>query len=149
MQFVSNGFNTFKMNDSIHVQMLIIQKMWKFLTCSNINVRHWIFVYVSIYINKWNMQHFNNGFNKFKVDDSTRVKMLIVQNMWKKSLNHSSMIAKHWVACVSIYFNKCMMQHFNSGFNILKMNGLTNVHMLIIEEMWKKSLIHSNINGRS
>ncbi len=26
MQLDSNGFNTFKMNDSIHVQMLIIKK---------------------------------------------------------------------------------------------------------------------------
>jgi hypothetical protein len=30
----------------------------------------------------------------------------------------------------------------NNDFNILKMNGST----LIIEEMWKKSLIHFNIN---
>jgi hypothetical protein len=29
MQFVNNGFNTFKMNDSTHVQMLIIQEMQK------------------------------------------------------------------------------------------------------------------------
>jgi hypothetical protein len=28
MQLDSNGFNTFKMNDSIHVQMMIVQKMW-------------------------------------------------------------------------------------------------------------------------
>jgi hypothetical protein len=28
MQLYNNGFNTFKMNDSIHVQMFIIQKMW-------------------------------------------------------------------------------------------------------------------------
>jgi len=28
MQLDSNGFNAFKMNDSTHVQMLIIQKMW-------------------------------------------------------------------------------------------------------------------------
>ncbi len=27
MQLVNNGSNTFKMNDSIHVQMLIVQKM--------------------------------------------------------------------------------------------------------------------------
>jgi len=27
MQLDSNGFNTFKMNDSIHVQMMIVQKM--------------------------------------------------------------------------------------------------------------------------
>jgi hypothetical protein len=41
MQFVNNGFNTFKVNDSTHMQMLIIQKMWKnSLTCSSINVKH-------------------------------------------------------------------------------------------------------------
>jgi len=38
------------------------------------------------------------------------------------------------------------MQFVNNGFNILNVNGLTHVHMLIIEEMWKKSLIHFNIN---
>jgi len=30
MQLDNNGFNTFKMNDSTHVQMLIVQKMWGF-----------------------------------------------------------------------------------------------------------------------
>jgi len=29
MQLDSNGFNTFKMNDSIHVQMLIVEEMPK------------------------------------------------------------------------------------------------------------------------
>jgi hypothetical protein len=38
------------------------------------------------------------------------------------------------------------MQFVNNNFNILKMNGLIHVHMLIIEKMWKKLLIHSNIN---
>jgi hypothetical protein len=28
MQLDSNGFNTFKMDDSTHVQMLVVQKMW-------------------------------------------------------------------------------------------------------------------------
>jgi hypothetical protein len=28
----------------------------------------------------------------------------------------------------------------SNGFNILKVNGLTHVHMLIIEEMWKNSI---------
>jgi hypothetical protein len=32
---------------------------------------------VSIYTSKCNMQCLNNGFNKFKVDDSTHVKILI------------------------------------------------------------------------
>jgi hypothetical protein len=33
------------------------------------------------------------------------------------------------------------MQFMNNNFNILKVNGST----LMIEEMWKKSIIHSNI----
>ncbi len=86
----------------------------------------------------------NNGFSKFKVDDSTHVKMLIIQKMLKNSLNHN--IAKYWTTCVSIYSNKCKMQFMNNGFDILNVKGLIQVHILIIEEMWKKSLIHSNIN---
>jgi hypothetical protein len=57
--------------------------------------------------------------------------------MWKNSLKNSNIIAKDWVAYVSIYFNKCNMKLVNNGFNILKMNVLSHVHMLIIEEMWK------------
>jgi hypothetical protein len=101
---------------------------------------------VSIYINKCNMQHLNNGFNEFNVDDSTHVKMLIVQEIWNNSLNHSSINAKHWATSVSMYYNKYKMQLKNNGFNILNVNGLTHVHILIIEEMWKISLIHSNKN---
>jgi hypothetical protein len=41
------------------------------------------------------MQCLNNGFNKFKMDDSIHVKMLILQEMWKISLKHLSIIAKH------------------------------------------------------
>jgi hypothetical protein len=48
------------------------------LTHSNINVRLEVIMGVLIYISKCNMQCLNNGFNKFKVDDSTHVKMLIV-----------------------------------------------------------------------
>jgi hypothetical protein len=56
------------------------------------------------------MQHLNNGFNKLKVDDLTHVKMLIIQEMWKESwLNHSNIIAKYWIACVLVYYNKCNM----------------------------------------
>ncbi len=97
-------------------------------------------MYVSIYINKCNMQYLNNGFIKLKVDDY--VNMLIVQEMWKFSLNHLSIIAKYWVTCVLVYHNKCKMQFVSNGFKILKVDGSS----LIIEEMWKKSLIHSNIN---
>jgi hypothetical protein len=57
-------------------------------------------MYVSIYTNKCNMQHLNNGFNYFKMDYSTNVKILIVQEMWKNSLNHSNIIAKHWATYV-------------------------------------------------
>ncbi len=40
----------------------------------------------------------------------THVYMLIVQEMWKNSLNYSSIIAKQCqIAYVSIYSNKCKM----------------------------------------
>jgi hypothetical protein len=40
----------------------------------------------------------------------THVYTLIVQEMWKNSLNHSSIIAKQCqIAHASIYFNKCKM----------------------------------------
>jgi hypothetical protein len=64
---------------------------------------------VSIYTIKCNMQRLNNGFNKFKMNDLTHVKMLIFQEMWKKLLNHSSIITKYWIACVLVYYNKCIM----------------------------------------
>jgi hypothetical protein len=66
--------------------------------------------------------------------------------MWKKSLNHSNIITKYWIANVLLYYNKCKMQFVSNGFIILKVNDSIHVHMLIIEEMWKNSLIHSNIN---
>jgi len=59
-------------------------------------------MYVLIYTNKCNMRHLNNGFNKFKMDDLTNVKILIVQEMWKNSLNHSSIIAMHWATYILI-----------------------------------------------
>jgi hypothetical protein len=36
------------------------------------------------------------------MEDSAHVKMLIVQEMWKNSLNHSSIITKYWTTCVLI-----------------------------------------------
>jgi hypothetical protein len=87
------------------------------------------------------MHCLNSDFNKLKVNDSTYVKMLIGQKMWKYLLNHSSIIAKYWISCVLIYYNKYKMQFVHDDFNILKVNGST----LMIEKMWKKSLIHSNI----
>jgi hypothetical protein len=64
---------------------------------------------VSIYTSLWHMEHLNNGFNKFKVNNLIHGKMLIVQKMWQNSLNYWNIITKHWVACVSIYCNKCKM----------------------------------------
>jgi len=70
------------MNDSIHMQMLLVQKTWKkSLNHSNINVRHYVHMCVSIYTYKCNMQCLNNVFNKLKMDDLTHMKMLIVQEM--------------------------------------------------------------------
>jgi hypothetical protein len=40
---------------------------------------------------------------------------------------------KNWVALISIHSNKEKMQLVNNGFNILKVNGSTHIHMLIIE----------------
>jgi hypothetical protein len=89
------------------------------------------------------MPYLNNGFNKFNscihVDSSRDV---------KKLTKPSSIIVKHRVACVSIYLNKCKMQHVNNNFDILKVNGSTHKHMLIIGKMWKKSLTHYSINMR-
>jgi hypothetical protein len=42
---------------------------------------------VSIYISKCNIQRLNSVFNKLKVDDSTHVKVLIVQQMCKNHKN--------------------------------------------------------------
>jgi hypothetical protein len=63
--------------------------------------------------------------------------MLIVQKIWKNSLNHSNIIAKYWIAHVLIYYNKCKMQIVINDFNILKVNSSIHVHMLIIEKCEK------------
>jgi hypothetical protein len=38
------------------------------------------------------------------------------------------------------------MQFVSNIFNILKVNGSTHIHMLMIEEMQKNSLIHYHMN---
>ncbi len=75
----------------------------------------------------------NNGLNKCKVDDSSHVKMLILKKMWKKNTKSMKYNYKNWVALISIHSNKGKMQLVNNGFNILKVNGSTHIHMLIIE----------------
>jgi hypothetical protein len=74
---------------------------------------------VSIYTSMCNMQHLNSGFNKFKMDDSTHVKMLAIQKMWKNSLDHSNINEKYWIACVLVYYNKWKMQFVYNDFNTL------------------------------
>jgi hypothetical protein len=68
--------------------------------------------------------------------------MLIVQKMWKQSLSQFEYHYKILSCMFLIYFNKCKMQFVNNSFNILKVNGSS----LIIEDMWKKSWFHFNIN---
>jgi hypothetical protein len=54
MQHLNNSLNRFKVNDLIHVYMLIFQKMWKnSLNHSNANGKHQV-TCVSIYFNKCN-----------------------------------------------------------------------------------------------
>ncbi len=68
---------------SISMQMLIVQKTPKKNT-NTFKYKYEIlshYVCFHMYISKCNVQHLNKGFNKFKVDDSTHVKMLIVQKM--------------------------------------------------------------------
>jgi hypothetical protein len=63
---------------------------------------------VPIYTSKYNMQHLNNGFNKFKMDDSTHYNMLIVQKMWKKLVKPIKKNCKILnFMCFIIYYNKC------------------------------------------
>jgi hypothetical protein len=74
MQFVNNGCNILKVNDSTHVHMLIIEKMGKKpLIHSNINVGFKTITYVLINYGKYKMQLLSNGFNMLKVDGSTHV----------------------------------------------------------------------------
>jgi hypothetical protein len=37
--------------------------------------------------------------------------------------------------CVTIYISKCNMQRLNSGFNKVKVDDLTHVKMLLVQEM--------------
>jgi len=90
------------------------------------------------------MQRLNSDFNKLKLQSGWFNSCKDVDNSRnvKKWLNHSNIIIKYLVACVLVYYNKCKMQFLSNDFNILKVNG----SILIIEKMWKKSLIYFNIN---
>ncbi len=74
MQCLNNGFNKFKVDDLIHIKMLIVQKMWKKSWIhSNINVGFLLVTCVLINYDKCKMQLLNNGFNMLKIDSSTHV----------------------------------------------------------------------------
>jgi hypothetical protein len=88
-------------------------------------------------VDSWkDVTKFTNTF-KYKCEASSCVCFNI------KILN---VICNIWIACVSIYFNTCKMQLVNNSFNIIKVNGSIHIHMLKAKNMWKKLLIHSNVN---
>jgi hypothetical protein len=60
----SNGFKTFKMNDSTHVQMLKVQKMWHLYKLLHV---------FSLNYDKCKMQPISNGFNMTQMYNSTNV----------------------------------------------------------------------------
>ncbi len=80
------------------------------------------------------------------MNGSTHVHMLIIEEMWKKSLIHSNInVGLKKITCVLLNNGKCKMQLLNNGFNMLKVDGSTSLcTMLIVKEMSKKSLTHYN-----
>jgi hypothetical protein len=66
MQCLNNCFSKLKVNDLIHVKMLIVQKMWKIsLSDSSIITKYWV-TCVLVYYNKSKMKFVTNGFNIWK-----------------------------------------------------------------------------------
>ncbi len=48
--------------------------------------------------------------------------------------------------CFNLYTSKCNVQYLNNDFNKLEVDDLIHVKMLILQEMWKNSLLnHSSI----
>jgi len=59
---------------------------------------------------------------------STRAHMLIIKEMWKKSLIHFNINVRFLiVTCVLINYGKCKMQFISSSFNILKVDASTHL----------------------
>jgi hypothetical protein len=55
--------------------------------------------------------------------------MLIIENIWKKSLNHFNInVGPKIVTCVLINYGKYKIQFMSIGFNMLKVDGSTHVH---------------------
>jgi hypothetical protein len=82
------------------------------------------------------MQFMSSGFNNFLSEWFNSCANVSSSRDAKKFINPFK------YAYVLVYCNKCNMKFVNSDFNILKVNPST----LLIENMWKKSLIHFNIN---
>jgi hypothetical protein len=71
------------------------------------------------------MQVVSNDLNILKVNVSIHVHMLIIEEMWKKSLIHSNLnVGFQIITCVLI---KCKMQLMSNGFNMLKVDSSTYV----------------------
>jgi hypothetical protein len=84
------------------------------------------------------MQFVNNGFNILKVNGSIHVHMLIIENMWKKSLIHFNInVGIKIITCVLINYGKYKMQFLGNGFNMLKYWWFNSCIMWIVEEMSK------------
>jgi hypothetical protein len=74
------------------------------------------------------MKFVNNGFNIQKMNSSTHIHMLIIKEMWKKSLTHSNINVRFKiVTCVLINYGKCKMQFISNSFNMLKVNASTHL----------------------
>jgi hypothetical protein len=74
------------------------------------------------------MQLKSNGFNILNVNGLTHVHILIIEEIWKKSLIHSNInVGSLIIICVLINYGKCKMQLMSNGFNMLKVNGSTHV----------------------
>ncbi len=62
------------------------------------------------------------------MNGSTHVHMLIIEEMWKKSLIHSNInVGLKKITCVLLNNGKCKMQLLNNGFNMLKVDDSTHV----------------------
>jgi hypothetical protein len=92
------------------------------------------------------MQLISRRFNNIQMNYSTHVQMLMVQEMQKNSLTHSN-INVRLCNFLDIHLKKLWwMQNATHEYLTFKMNDSIHVQMLMVQEMQKKSLTHSNIN---
>jgi hypothetical protein len=62
MQRLNIGFSKLKMDDWTHVNMLIVQEIWKNLLIRSIIIPKYLIACVLVYYNKCKMQLLSNGF---------------------------------------------------------------------------------------